>query len=90
MISPNNFKAAILVSSCDAYEDVWNPFFALFKKYWPNCKYNIYLNTESKMFSYDGLNITCLHPGESEKQISWSNRLKQALLQVEEDVVICF
>ena len=50
----------ILVCSCDAYEDTWEPFFVLFKKYWPDCSMEILLNTESKQYVADGLNIRCL------------------------------
>ena len=52
----------ILVCSCDNYEDLWNPFFTLLKKYWPSVSdIPIVLNTESKNFVFDGLNITCNH-----------------------------
>ena len=47
----------IMVCSCDAYEDTWYPFFKLFSKYWPDCPYEIILNTESKIYEYPGLNI---------------------------------
>jgi len=33
----------VLIASCDAYSDAWAPFFALMKKYWPDCPYPIYL-----------------------------------------------
>jgi hypothetical protein len=34
---------AILVVSCDAYQDVWQPFFHCFFKYWPDCPYPLAL-----------------------------------------------
>ncbi len=55
-----NNELTILVCSCDTYEDTWYPFFKLLKKFWQDCSYEVVLNTESKNFSYDGLNITCL------------------------------
>lgn len=52
----------ILVCSCDSYEDLWNPFFTLLKKYWPTVSdIPIVLNTESKNFAFDGLDIICCH-----------------------------
>jgi hypothetical protein len=42
----------ILVNSCDAYEDLWYPFFELFRINWPNCKYDIVLNTETKSYTH--------------------------------------
>ncbi len=38
-----NSELAILVCSCDKYADVWEPFFKLFFKFWPDCPYPIYL-----------------------------------------------
>ena len=56
----NKDECTILVCSCDSYEDTWYPFFKLFKKYWPDCPYEIILNTESKSYSFEDLNIHCL------------------------------
>ncbi|GGH56490.1 hypothetical protein GCM10011379_00130 [Filimonas zeae] len=39
-------------------------FFALFKKYWPAYDGTIYLNTETKLFSYEGLDIRCTMVGK--------------------------
>lgn len=33
---------AVLIMSCDAYDDTWGPFFHFFNKYWPDCPYTIY------------------------------------------------
>lgn len=41
-------NCAILLSTCDKYEDAWLPFFTLFKTYWKECTFPIYLNTETK------------------------------------------
>ena len=54
----SNFS--ILVNTTDSFSDCWNPFFKLFKKYWPNYGGKIYLNTEIKDFKYEGLNIICI------------------------------
>lgn len=37
----------IVLNTCDAYEDVWELFFCAFNEYWPECQYEIVLNTES-------------------------------------------
>ena len=58
-------KLTILVCSCDRYEDLWIPFFTLLRKYWGSKDVRILLNTESLGFSFDGLEIECVHaPGE--------------------------
>lgn len=55
-------KLTILVNSCDAYEDLWLPFFTLLKRYGNIPGVQILLNTESKTFSMEGLEIHCIHP----------------------------
>lgn len=53
----------IFLSSSDAYSDLWQPFFDLFSRYWPEYKGIIYLNSELKDFHYDGLDIRCTRVG---------------------------
>lgn len=36
-------STSIVVSSCDKFQDVWNPFFTLFFRYWPDCPFPIFL-----------------------------------------------
>lgn len=36
---------ALLVLSCDAYADLWPPFFTLLRRNWPDCPFPIYLGT---------------------------------------------
>ncbi len=57
----------ILINSCDSYSDCWYPFFKLWYDFFPDHSLRIILNTESKTFSFDGLNIECMQlykPGE--------------------------
>ena len=65
-------KCTILVNSCDSYEDLWNPFFTLFKKFYPNCPYEIILNTETKHYEHDGLKIKTFGMHQGEKR--WGKR----------------
>ncbi|MDR3651540.1 MAG: hypothetical protein P4L34_01060 [Paludibacter sp.] len=53
----------IFISSADSYSDIWPIFFDLFKIYWPEYSGKIYLNTEEKTFSTEGLNIICTQVG---------------------------
>ena len=55
-----NSDITVLINSCDAYEDLWEPFFKLFHHYWPDCPYRVMLNTETKSFGYPGMKIDCL------------------------------
>lgn len=31
----------VLVNSCDAYEDLWFPYFEFFRLNWPDCPYKL-------------------------------------------------
>lgn len=79
-------KIALLVNSCDKYEDLWAPFFTLLKKYW-NPEYPIVLNTESKDFNFEGLNIKTLKLFEN-KNVEWSERLRITLENIDSEYVI--
>ncbi len=87
-------NCSVLITSCDSYEDAWYPFFSLFHIMWSDCPYPVFLNTESKNYTNDILNIHCVHPenikGFNGKPISWSNRLRQALQQIQTDYILFF
>ena len=40
-----NDGVSVLVVSCDAYRDLWQPFFHCFHKYWPDCPYAVRLGS---------------------------------------------
>ncbi len=50
-------NCVLVVNSCDAYCDIWEIFFSSLKGQWPECNVDIILNTESKVFKFDGLNL---------------------------------
>lgn len=81
----------ILVNTCDKFDDCWLPFFKLFKKYWPDCKADIYLNTEYKEYEYKDLNIistkVCAVKQDAHK-ITWSECLIRALDSIDSEVVL--
>ncbi|HAO05991.1 MAG TPA: hypothetical protein DCQ50_03170 [Chryseobacterium sp.] len=57
-------KFTIFVSSSDSYADIWDLFFDLFKKYWPEYQGEIVLNTETLDYSHSDLNIRCSKVGK--------------------------
>jgi hypothetical protein len=70
----------IFVNTSDNFEDCWDPFFTLFQRFWPNCPYPIVLNTETKDYSFSGLNITCTKVSLGEvRRLTWSECLAKAL-----------
>ncbi|MFQ3550214.1 MAG: hypothetical protein SNJ70_10745 [Armatimonadota bacterium] len=86
---PKDF--AIFVNSTDSFEDCWDAFFILFKKYWGKCDIPIYLNTEEKDYSYPDLNIICTKVcsnGNIEKRKLWGWCLKEALKKIPENTIL--
>lgn len=80
-----NCCIAILVNSCDAYEEAWPYMFGLLFQYIGENKYisfRVYLNTETK--EYCDERVSALH---SDKK-SWSSRLIDCLEKVSEKYVI--
>ena len=79
----------ILVNSCDAYSDLWLPFFTLLKKYWPGEIPPIILNTETKNFSFPGLDIQKAVLTETDCE-AWGKRFKASLKQIPTKYVLIF
>ena len=78
-------ELTILVCSCDAYEDLWTPFFTLLKKYWNPTSIRILLNTESRSFSFSDLNIECVHSG---RDLPYGQRMLNALSHISTKYVL--
>ncbi len=82
-------RCAFLMSSCDKYEDLWDPFFECLDKIGKLGNIPVYLNTEHKKFipstklSFD---VITLNQKESHN-ISWSKRFIQILNNIPQDYV---
>lgn len=76
-------SCAVLVSSCDAYADLWTPFFTLLQRYWPDCPYRVFLGTGEMSFTSRG--VTVLH---SDGGRDWSKCIADYLDAISEDYVI--
>lgn len=63
--------------SCDAYQDLWQPFFSLLFRYWPDCPYPIALFSNS--LKYEDPRITNISVGGDRSD--WSGRLARGLTQ---------
>lgn len=76
---------SIIVLSSDGYSDCWNPLFHLFKKNFDKINdAEIILSTNSKDYSYEGLNINVLKHGS---ETSWSKRVRLSLEKAKNDIV---
>jgi len=83
-------KYSILINTTDSFEDCWFPFFTLFKKYWPEYTGNIYLNTETKTYTHEGLNIISIQNNKNtpNQRITWSECLIRALNVIDDDIIL--
>lgn len=83
-------SVTILVNSCDSYEDTWYPMFKLLKKYWPNRTYPIVLNTETKKYDYEDMNIKTINLDKKfqNMNVSWSKRLKECLKKIDSKYIL--
>lgn len=76
---------SVLVVSCDSYSDLWKPFFQLFRRFWPDCPFEVYLLSNKKRVEIEG--VTNLLTGED---LSWSDSLKKGLEQLRQGYVLLF
>jgi hypothetical protein len=88
MIMSTNYS--LLVNTTDSFEDCWVPFFTLFKKFWPDYNGKIYLNTETKIFTFPGLNIVSVQNNikTPNKRITWSECLIRALNSIDSEIIL--
>lgn len=78
-----NDKMSIFVLSCDKYEDVWDNFFAIKDKFWPDCNFKWYLVTESKQ--YHRKDVTTINASGN-----WSTRYRKAVEFVDTPYICSF
>ena len=76
-------NCTVIVSSCDRYSDLWQPFFNLFKKYWPDCIYPVFLITEEKKADISSVKSLSLGLDKD-----WSTLMLQSLKEVETPYVL--
>ena len=83
-------RATILVYSCDSYEDAWGPLFTLMDKYWPDCQYEILLNTETKKHevAYKNLKVKTLSLYKPGEKVPYGKRAIDHIKAIETDYVI--
>jgi hypothetical protein len=76
-------KTAILITSCDAFEDCWGPWAHGFHKYWPDCPFPVFLITNEK---------TCSDPAITSLRIlpdrGWAKNLRQAMDAVDAEILL--
>lgn len=83
-------KWAFLMSSCDSYEDLWEPFFECLDRFGGNRDdLSVYLNTEHKQFAPQkelSFEVKTLNQ-RGNKNLTWSRRFIDVLNRIPEDYV---
>jgi len=76
-------NCSVVISSCDSFCDVWEPFFKLFFKYWSDCPYEIYLISNFKKYESD--RVINLRIGADH---GWASNLRSALKLINSSQII--
>ena len=76
-------NVGVLINSCDKYSDVWEIFFPLFFKYWPNCPWEVYLGSNTKSYYHPKLKSILI--GED---ISWADSTSKMLEQIPHEHIL--
>jgi hypothetical protein len=77
---------AVFMSSCDKYADLWEAFYSLFFKYWPDCNLPVYHVSDAKPFHHPRVASLC--PNQPGKRYTWSGLTKWALQQIPEEYIL--
>ena len=72
-------NVALLILSCDKYSDLWKNYFILFNKFWPDCPFPVYLQTNILDFECER-NVNVIKVGENNL---WSDDLIKSLSYLE-------
>jgi len=74
-------SCAVVVMSSDKYRDLWQPFFTLFWKHWPDCPFPVFLGTTGA--SYNDARVISIPSGD----FAWSKTFRLVLEQVDAEYV---
>jgi hypothetical protein len=85
VLAPRISDPTILVVSCDAYADLWLPFFTIFFRQWADCPFRVCLGTN--YLRYDDPRVVTLDIGED---LSWASNVALMLARIDTDHVILF
>lgn len=83
MINKYSNKVAIVIVSCDKYQDLWEPLFITFFKYWNDCPFKIYLASNYYQFSHQ--RVSNISIGDDKE---YSSNLINIINHVEEEWII--
>lgn len=80
----------IVVSSCDAYSDCWDPFFKLFETYWPDCPYPVVLVSDTLSYQGESKRVktfaACKESGRA--KLAWGGCMIECLRRLSSPTII--
>lgn len=84
-----NPRCSFVMSSCDTYEDLWNPFFECLDLFWPDIPYPVYLNAEHKQFQpRKSLHFQVNTINQiGRKNLTWSRRFMDMLQKIDTEYI---
>ena len=74
---------SVIVSSCDAYSDLWPFFFHFFEKHWPDAPKPVHLVSNFRRFESPSVKTLAVGPDKS-----WGDTIHAALEQIPDDFVV--
>ncbi|MFM6956507.1 MAG: hypothetical protein ACKOX1_08170 [Ignavibacteria bacterium] len=81
----NQGNCAVLIVSCDKYKDLWGPCITLFRRFWNDCPYPVYLLSNTVQADFP--NVTSILTGDD---LSWSDNLQFALHTIQSEYVLLY
>lgn len=76
-------KTAVVITSCDAFEDCWAPFAHGLHKYWPDCPFPVLLITNEKTFCDPVIKSLRIRPDRG-----WAKNLRRAMDAVDAEILL--
>ena len=78
-------ELSVLIPSCDAYSDLWAPFFNLFFRFWPDCPFPVLLGSNTQTFYHDRIHILYSSRGKN-----WTNSTREFVEALTTPYVLLF
>ena len=76
-------SVAVVVSSCDAFFDVWRPFAFFFRKHWPDCPFQMFLIVNELQIRSGSIEALPVGPDRG-----WASNMRAALEKLEQPHVL--
>lgn len=77
-------RCTVVVSSCDRYADLWDPFFKILSQQWPDIGYPVVLLTEKAPYTCAYMDIDVFHTGD----MPWGKMLRKCLQAIDTEYVM--